>query len=228
MSMSQQRQRILVIDDDPSVTDFLRRGLAYEGYLVDVAHSGRAGLDIARERSPDVVVLDIMMPGMDGLEVCRRLKAGSNVPVLMLTARDAVSDRVKGLETGADDYLVKPFAFEELVARIRALLRRHEARAPEVLRCGDLVLDTGSRTARRGNRDIQLSTTEFKLLYLFMRHQGQVLTRSQIMERVWEYDFEGESNVLEVYVRYLRNKLEANGEPRLLHTMRGSGYVLRE
>lgn len=221
-------QRILVIDDDPSVTDFLRRGLAYEGYAVDVATSGKAGLDIARERPPDVVVLDIMMPGMDGLEVCQRLKTGGNVPVLMLTARDAVSDKVKGLETGADDYLVKPFAFEELVARIHALLRRQETTAPEVLHHADLVLDTGARIARRGNRDIQLSTTEFKLLYLFMRHPGQVLTRDQIMERVWGYDFGGESNVLEVYVRYLRNKLEAGGEPRLIHTMRGSGYVLKE
>lgn len=222
------KQRVLVIDDDPAVTDFLRRGLSYEGYAVEVASSGKAGLDSARERPPDVVVLDVMMPGMDGLEVCQRLKAGSDVPVLMLTARDAVSDKVKGLETGADDYLVKPFAFEELLARIHALLRRREAAAPEVLRHGDLTLDTGTRTARRGHRDIQLSTTEFKLLALFMRHPGQVLTRDQIMERVWGYDFGGESNVLEVYVRYLRNKLEAGGEPRMVHTMRGSGYVLKE
>lgn len=222
------RQRILVVDDDPSVTDFLHRGLSYEGYAVDVANSGKVGLDLARERPPDMVVLDIMMPGVDGLEVCQRLKAGSNVPVLMLTAKDAVSDRVKGLETGADDYLVKPFAFEELVARVHALLRRRKVTAPEVLHHADLVLDIGARTARRGSRDVQLSTTEFKLLHLFMRHPGQVLTRSQIMDRVWEYDFDGESNVLEVYVRYLRNKLEAGGEPRLIHTMRGSGYVLRE
>lgn len=223
-----QGRRVLVIDDDLSVTDFLRRGLSYEGYTVDVANSGLAGLDLARERPPDIVVLDIMMPGMDGLEVCRRLKAGGSIPVLMLTAKDAVADKVKGLETGADDYLVKPFAFEELVARIRALLRRHDAASPEVLRYSDLALDVGTRTARRGSREIQLSTTEFKLLELFMRHPRQVLTRSQIMDRVWGYDLGGESNVLEVYVRYLRNKLEAAGEPRLIHTMRGTGYVLRE
>lgn len=217
-----------MIDDDLSVTDFLRRGLSYEGYTVDVANSGLAGLDLARERPPDIVVLDIMMPGMDGLEVCRRLKAAGGIPVLMLTAKDAVADKVKGLETGADDYLVKPFAFEELVARIRALLRRHDAASPEVLRYSDLALDVGTRTARRGSREVQLSTTEFKLLELFMRHPRQVLTRSQIMDRVWGYDLGGESNVLEVYVRYLRTKLEAGGEPRLIHTMRGTGYVLRE
>ncbi len=217
-----------MIDDDLSVTDFLRRGLSYEGYTVDVANSGLAGLDLARERPPDIVVLDIMMPSMDGLEVCRRLKAAGGIPVLMLTAKDAVADKVKGLETGADDYLVKPFAFEELVARIRALLRRHDAASPEVLRYSDLSLDVGTRTARRGSREVQLSTTEFKLLELFMRHPRQVLTRSQIMDRVWGYDLGGGSNVLEVYVRYLRTKLEAGGEPRLIHTMRGTGYVLRE
>lgn len=229
MSMSQQRQRILVIDDDPSVTDFLRRGLAYEGYLVDVAHSGRAGLDIARERSPDVVVLDIMMPGMDGLEVCRRLKAGSNVPVLMLTARDAVSDRVKGLETGADDYLVKPFAFDELLARLRAILRRRQpSTAQEVLHFADLVMNTATREVRRGQRPIELTAKEFDVLELFMRHPRQVLTRDILYERIWGYDYSGESNIIEVYIRYLRTKLEEGGEPRLLHTVRGVGYVLRE
>ena len=222
------RQRILVIDDDPAVTDFLRRGLAYEGYAVDIAPTGEEGLDLARGRPPDVVVLDIMLPGMDGLEVCRRLKAGGDVPVLMLTAKDAVADRVAGLETGADDYLVKPFAFEELLARIHALLRRRQASTPEVLRYADLSLDLGARTARRGQREVQLSTTEFNLLSLFLRHPGQVLTRDQIMDRVWGYDFEGESNIVEVYVRYLRTKLEAGGEPRLIHTVRGAGYVLRE
>ena len=221
-------RRILVVDDDPSVTDFLRRGLSYEGYTVDVANGGKEGLDLAREHQPDVVVLDIMMPGLDGLEVCKRLKAGGDLLVLMLTARDAVSDKVEGLETGADDYLVKPFAFEELVARIHALLRRYEATTPEVLRYSDLTLDLGTHAAYRGDREIQLSTTEFKLIELFMRHPRQVLARGQIMDRVWEYDFDGESNVLEVYVRYLRTKLEADGEPRLIHTMRGSGYVLKE
>lgn len=221
-------QRILAIDDDTSVTDFLHRGLSYEGYSVETAHNGEDGLAAARERLPDLVVLDVMMPGMDGMEVCRRLKAGSDVPVIMLTARDAIADRVEGLETGADDYLVKPFAFDELLARIHALLRRREADAPEVLRFSDLVLDTGSRTARRGKREIQLSTTEYNLLSLFMRHPRHVLTRDRIMESVWGYDFDGESNVLEVYVRYLRAKLEADGEPRLINTMRGTGYVLRE
>ncbi len=220
--------RILVIDDDSAVVDFLRRGLTYEGYAVDVASNGLAGLDAAKDRHPHVVVLDIMMPGMDGLEVCRRLKAVSEVPILMLTAKDAVADRVEGLETGADDYLVKPFAFEELLARIRALQRRHEASTPSVLSYGGVTLDMGTRTARRGDREIQLSTTEFKLLALFLRHPRQVLTREQIMDRVWGDDFGGESNVLEVYVRYLRSKLEAGGGSRLIHTMRGSGYVLKE
>ena len=160
--------------------------------------------------------------------MCRRLKAGGDVPILMLTARDAVADRVEGLETGADDYLVKPFAFEELLARIRALLRRRDTHAPEVLRYSDLSLDTGARIARRGHREIQLSTTEYNLLHLFVRHPGHVLTRDRIMDAVWGYDFGGESNVLEVYVRYLRAKLEGDGEPRLIHTMRGTGYVLRE
>lgn len=223
-----RRQTILAIDDDPNVTDFLRRGLSYEGYAVEVANGGRQGLDLARERVPDLVVLDVMMPEMDGLEVCRRLKAGGDVPVLMLTAKDAVADRVEGLDTGADDYLVKPFAFEELLARVRALLRRREAEAPEVLRYSDLSLDTGSRIAGRGGREIELSTTEYNLLHLFMRHPRQVLPRARIMDAVWGYDFGGESNVLEVYVRYLRAKLEAGGEPRLIHTMRGTGYVLRK
>jgi len=220
--------RILVIDDDPAVTDLLRRGLSYEGFVVEVAHSGKEGLATARERAPALVVLDVMMPGMDGLEVCRRLKAGGGVTVLMLTALDSVTDKVKGLETGADDYLVKPFAFEELLARVRALLRRRDAAVPDVLRFADLTLDTGSRQARRGGRAIILSTTEFKLLQLFLRHPQQVLERAQIMEQVWGYDFGGESNVVEVYVRYLRTKLEEGGEPRLIQTVRGAGYVLRE
>jgi two-component system response regulator MprA len=222
------RARILIIDDDRRVTDLLQRGLSYEGYQVDVAWDGKQGLDIARECPPDLVLLDIMMPGMDGLEVCSRLRAGGNVPILMLTAKDAVSDRVVGLETGADDYLVKPFAFEELLARVHALLRRHEPEAQEILRYADLSLDTASRQAKRGSRVIELSTTEYKLLVLFMRNPERVLTRELIMERVWGYDFGGESNVLEVYVRYLRKKIEACGEERLIHTVRGAGYVLRE
>jgi len=220
--------RILVVDDDKRVTDLLHRGLAYEGYTVDIANDGRTALDMAREKPPDLAILDIMMPEMDGLEVCRRLRAGGDVPILMLTAKDAVSDRVTGLETGADDYLVKPFAFEELLARIHALLRRREPEGRETLRYADLALDTASRRTKRGERNIELSTTEYKLLSLFLGNTERVLTRDLLMERVWGYDFGGESNVLEVYVRYLRNKLEAGGEKRLLHTVRGAGYVLRE
>jgi two-component system response regulator MprA len=170
-----------------------------------------------------------MLPGIDGLEVCRRLRgAGDEVSILMLTARDEVKDRVEGLETGADDYLVKPFSFQELLARVRALLRRRPSQSGEVLRFGNLELDVDAQEASRGGRSISLTTTEFNLLVLLMRHPRKVLTRDVIMDRVWSYDFGGESNVLEVYVRYLRNKLEAQGEPRLIHTVRGSGYVLKE
>ena len=181
------------------------------------------------ERPPDLIVLDLMLPGIDGLEVCRRLRAsGNQVPILMLTAKDAIPDRVSGLDEGADDYLVKPMDLQELLAHVRALLRRRNPEQAEVLRFADVELDTGTRMARRGKREINLSTTEYELLALFMRRPRQVLTRDIIMERVWGYDFEGESNVLEVYVGYLRNKLEAGGEPRILHTIRGAGYVLRE
>ena len=221
--------RILVVDDDPKLRTVVRRGLAYEGYRVVEAASGEEGLDKAREHLPELVVLDIMLPGIDGLEVTRRLRAaGDDVSILMLTARDEVKDRVEGLETGADDYLVKPFSFEELLARVHALLRRRQAPSGEVLRFGGLELDVDAREARRNGRTIELTTTEFNLLLLFMRHPRKVLTRDVIMEHVWAYDFEGESNVLEVYVRYLRSKLEANGESRLIHTIRGAGYVLKE
>ncbi len=221
--------RILVIDDDAKIRTVVRRGLAYEGYRVVEAASGEEGLEKAREHLSDLVVLDIMMPGIDGLEVTRRLRsAGDEVAILMLTARDEVKDRVEGLETGADDYLVKPFSFEELLARVHALLRRRATPSGEMLRFADLELDVDAREARRGGRTIELTTTEFSLLLLFLRHPRKVLTRGVIMEHVWSYDFEGESNVLEVYVRYLRNKLEATGEPRLIHTIRGAGYVLKE
>ena len=224
----QKQIRLLVVDDDPKVTALLRRGLGYEGYIVEVAQSGQQALELARGYNPDLVILDIMMPGMDGLEVCRRLRAEGKVPILMLTARDGVADRVLGLNTGADDYLVKPFAFEELLARIRALLRRGQAPLPERLEYGGLLLDTRSRKAFREGREIKLSTTEYRILELFLRHPGQVLPKETILERVWGYDFGGDSNVLEVYIRYLRNKVEAPGEARLIHTMRGSGYVLRQ
>lgn len=223
------KAHILVIDDDRHISEVLRRALAYEGYTVDYAYRGNEGLQKTLEHPPDLIILDLMLPGMDGIEVCRRLRAaGNQVPILMLTAKDAIADRVAGLDTGADDYLVKPVELEELMARVRALLRRRNPEQTEVVRFGDLELDTGTRVAHRGSRAIQLSTTEYELLQLFMRRPRQVLTRDIIMERVWGYDFEGESNVLEVYIGYLRNKLESEGEPRLLHTIRGAGYVLRE
>lgn len=221
--------RILLIEDDEGIVRFLRRALSYEGYTVDVATDGETGLEMALQNPPDLVILDWMLPGMDGLEVLRRLRAHGQWPVLMLTAKDAIQDRVEGLDMGADDYLTKPFNLDELLARIRALLRRTQtSEAPEVLRFADLELDTGTRQARRGDRIIDLSAREYELLELFMKHPRQVLTRPQIYSEVWGYDFSGESNILEVYIRYLRRKLEARGEPRLLHTVRGVGYVLRE
>lgn len=223
------KAHILVVDDDPRITNLLRRVLAYEGYSVAIAASGNEALNRSLERPPDLIVLDIMLPGLDGIEVAQRLRAaGDNVPILMLTARDAVADRVKGLETGADDYLVKPFAPEELVARVKALLRRSQEERQEVLRYADVELDMGTRIAHRGTREIELSPTEFELLALLLRRPRQVLTRDIILDRVWGMDFEGSSNVMEVYVGYLRAKLEAEGEPRLIHTVRGVGYVLKE
>ncbi len=222
------RERILVIEDDAQILQFLRRGLAYEGYHVDTAEDGQQGLILARDNPPDVVILDWMLPGLDGLEVCRRLRSGGSVPILMLTAKESVSDRVQGLDAGADDYLVKPFAFEELLARVRALLRRRTPDGPDVLTFSDLSLDTGTHQAFRGDRAIELTAKEYELLELFLRHPRQVLTRDVIYDRVWGYDFGGESNIIEVYVRYLRQKTEAQGEPRLMHTVRGVGYVLRE
>jgi two-component system response regulator MprA len=222
------RELILVIEDEEKILNFLRRGLIYEGYRVETALEGTAGLASARDNPPDLVILDWMLPGMDGLEVCRRLRAASNVPILMLTAKDAVSDRVQGLDAGADDYLVKPFALDEVLARLRALLRRAKPEAPEILTFADLRLDTGTHQAFRGERPIELTAKEYELLELFLQHPRQVLTREVIYDRVWGYDFGGESNIIEVYVRYLRQKTEAEDELRLLHTVRGVGYVLRE
>lgn len=221
---------ILIVDDDTRVTNALRRTLAYEGYSVSVAANGEGALVVARNKPPDLVILDLMLPGIDGLEVCRRLRAaGDGIAVLMLTARDAVADRVAGLETGADDYLVKPFALEELLARVKALLRRRNPRdiVREVLQFDDLELDTATRQARRGNRAIELSTTEYELLTMFLRNPRIVLTRTVLMDRIWGNDFEGGPNVLEVYIGHLRNKLEQHGEKRLIQTVRGAGYVLR-
>ncbi len=223
------RPRILVIDDDEGITSFLKRALSYAGFVVEAAASGAAGLERALVAPPDAVILDVLMPGLDGLEVCRRLRAGDDVPILMLTAKDEVSDRVKGLECGADDYLVKPFALEELIARLQALLRRRSpAGAPDLLRFSDLAADLGTREVWRGERAVELTAREFDLLATFLRHPRQVLSRGQLLEWVWGFDFEANTRVLEVYVRYLREKLEASGEARLIHTMRGAGYVLKE
>jgi two-component system response regulator MprA len=223
-------ERILVVEDDQGIADTLRRGLIFEGYRVTVAHSGKQALASARDPRtwPDLVVLDWMLPDLDGLEVCKRLRAAGDVPILMLTAKDSISDRVEGLDAGADDYLVKPFAFEELLARIRALLRRAGPPKARVLRFADLELDIGTRQARRSGKTIELTAKEYELLELFMRNPRNVLTRDMIYDRVWGYDFGGESNIIEVYVRYLRRKTEFDGLPRLIQTVRGVGYVLRE
>ncbi len=223
-------EQILVVEDEARIASLISRTLRLEGYQVEVAANGETALDKALSNPPDLIVLDVMLPDIDGLEVCRQLRmAGCDEPVLMLTAKDAISDRVAGLDAGADDYLVKPFAFDELLARIRALLRRAsppEADAP--LEFADLVLDPTTRQARRGEREIELTAKEYDVLELFMRHPRQVLTRDIIYDRIWGYDFGGESNIIEVYVRYLRAKLEAGGEARLIHTLRGVGYVLRD
>jgi two-component system response regulator MprA len=228
--------RILVVDDDRAVRESLRRSLQFNGYQVDLAGDGQQAMDAMTQQRPDAMVLDVMMPRLDGLEVCRRLRStGDDLPILVLTARDAVSDRVAGLDAGADDYLPKPFALEELLARLRALLRRASAEsdalasgAPPAMRFADLELDPGTRDVRRGDRPISLTRTEFALLELFMAHPKQVLTRGRILEDVWGYDFPTSGNALEVYVGYLRRKTEAGGESRLIHTVRGVGYVLRE
>ncbi|MHB8657210.1 MAG: response regulator transcription factor [Solirubrobacteraceae bacterium] len=222
--------RVLVVDDEPAVRHALERALRLESYHVELAADGEEALDALAGAPVDAVVLDVAMPRLDGLEVCRRMRAaGDRTPVLMLTARDAIDDRVRGLDVGADDYLVKPFALRELQARLRALLRRSgEGPDGEVLRYGDLVLDPVAHQVHRGERLIELSKTEFLLLELFLRHPRQVLTRSTIFENVWGYDFGPTSNALGVYMGYLRRKTEAGGESRLLHTIRGVGYVLRD
>jgi two-component system response regulator MprA len=223
--------QILVVDDEPAVRRALERALRLDKYDVDLAVDGEEALDRLAERPVDAVILDVMMPGVDGLEVCRRMRAaGDRTPVLMLTARDAIDDRVLGLDVGADDYLVKPFALRELQARLRALLRRtgDDGDPAETLRFADLVLDPVAHEVHRGDRLVELSRTEFLLLELFMKHPRQVLTRSTIFENVWGYDFGPTSNALGVYIGYLRRKTEEGGESRLLHTVRGIGYVLRD
>jgi two-component system, OmpR family, response regulator MprA len=222
--------KILVVDDERAVRESLRRALELEGYEIELAADGNEALyrlEVTEE--PDAVILDVLMPGVDGLEVCRRLRgAGSKLPVLMLTARTEVEDRVAGLDAGADDYVTKPFALEELLARVRALLRRTGETDGEVVRFADLELDPATREVSRGGRPIELTRTEFSLLELFMRNARQVLTRTIIFERVWGYDFGYASNSLDVYIGYLRRKTEADGEPRLIQTVRGVGYALRE
>jgi two-component system response regulator MprA len=220
---------ILVVDDEPAVRDALERALRTSGYLVRTATNGAEGLEVVERERPDAVVLDVLMPEMDGFEACRRLReAGDRTPVLMLTARDAIGDRVEGLDAGADDYVVKPFALDELLARVRALLRRSGASDDKPLRFADLSLDPVSREVRRAEREIELSRTEYNLLELFLLNPKRVLPRDVIFDRVWGYDFGPTSNTLEVYVGYLRRKTEAEGEPRLIHTVRGVGYVLKE
>ncbi|CAL9473021.1 Response regulator MprA [Streptomyces sp. enrichment culture] len=231
-------QRILVVDDEPAVREALRRSLAFEGYAAQTAVDGLDALDKAAASPPDLIVLDIQMPRMDGLTAARRLRAaGNTTPILMLTARDTVGDRVTGLDAGADDYLVKPFELDELFARVRALLRRSAyaaasgagAAAPpeDALSFGDLRMDPATREVTRAGRPVELTRTEFTLLEMFLTHPRQVLTREQILKTVWGFDFEPSSNSLDVYVMYLRRKTEAGGEPRLVHTVRGVGYVLR-
>lgn len=222
--------KILLVEDEPQIAGFISRGLRREGYNIITAADGTTGLDMAFAELPDVIILDVMLPDIDGLNVCRQLReAEMQTPILMLTAKDAIPDRVAGLEAGADDYLGKPFAFEELLARVRALSRRKapiESESPLVF--DDLILNPSTRMAKRGERSIELTAKEYDLLELFMRHPNQVLTRDQIYDRIWGYDFGGESNIIEVYIRYLRSKLEADNEQRLLHTVRGVGYALRQ
>lgn len=220
--------RILVVDDDARLAASLRRALAYEGHAVEIASDGPAALIAARDRPPDLVVLDGMLPGLDGVDVCRRLREGSDVPIMMLTARDAVSDRVDGLDAGADDYLVKPFAYDELLARVRALLRRREPGGREILHCADLVMDVSAHQVRRGSRTVELTALQFNLLEHFLRHARQVLERDRLLESVWGVESDAISNVVDVAIADLRARLEAESEPRLLHTVRGVGYVLRE
>lgn len=226
------REKIMVIDDDIKITSMLRRSLAFEGYEVSTASDGQEGLKGILEKNPDLIILDLMMPKVDGWEVCRRIRAsGLSTPILMLTAKDEVSDRVKGLDLGADDYLVKPFALEELLARVRALLRRKLAESsPQTtnrLEFEDLVLDTDTREVYRAGKRIELTAKEFDLLHLFMMNPKRVLSRDTIMEKIWGYDYSGESNVLEVYIAMLRQKTEEHGGKRIIQTVRGAGYVLR-
>jgi two-component system response regulator MprA len=220
--------KILVVEDEVNIADVIRRGLVYKGFEVEAVHTGQDALRAARDNLPDLVILDLMLPDMDGVEVCQRLRAADDVPIIMLTARDAVMDKVGGLEAGADDYMTKPFEFEELVARVNAALRRRQSSgAREEMRVGDLSVRPASREVTRGDRAIELTNREFELLEYLARHAGQVVTKETLFERVWGYDFDVESDAIKVYVSYLRKKLNANGEPDLIHAIRGVGYVLK-
>jgi two-component system response regulator MprA len=221
------RLKALVVDDEPSIVDFIKLGLGYEGFEVKTAQDGMTGLHLAQEFNPDVIVLDVMLPGMDGMEVCQRIRAQSDAGILMLTARDELQDRIKGLDRGADDYIVKPFRFEELIARIRAVLRRRGTTRQQIMEVADVTLDQDSREVIRAGRQIELTPREYDLLKLFMFNHRQVLAKETILERVWGYDFEGDANIVEVYVRYLREKLN-DIPPKLIQTVRGVGYILKE
>ncbi len=222
--------RVLIIEDEEQIADFLRRGLSFKGYTVDVARTGEAGLDAARDKPPDIVVLDVMLPGMNGFEVCLRLRQGLDptLPIIMLTAKDATEDKIEGLDAGADDYIAKPFSFDELLARMRAALRRRQPQGREVLRVDDLTLNTAAREAVRDGRSVELTTREYDLLEFLVRHAGQVVSKEAIFERVWGYTYDIDSDAVKVYISYLRAKLTAGGEPDLIHTVRGIGYVLKE
>jgi DNA-binding response OmpR family regulator len=222
------KMHILLVEDEVPLARFIELELSAEGYQISVAHNGIAGLTLARESTPDLAILDWMLPGLSGLELCRRLRStGSKIPIILLTAKDEVSDRVAGLDAGADDYVVKPFSIEELLARIRAHLRRTNEPNSDLLKFEDLSLNRSTREVFRGQRSIELTAKEFDLLEYLLNHPRQVLTRDQILEKVWGYDFMGDSNIIEVYIRYLRLKLEENSEKRLIHTIRGVGYTLR-
>ncbi len=220
--------KVLVVEDESNIADFVKRGLIHSGFEVEVAHTGQAGLELAQSIGPDLVVLDLMLPDMDGFDLCRQLRKLGDMGIVILTARHLVGDRVRGLEAGADDYLPKPFAFEELLARIRSVLRRRSVRTDGVIRIGDLELDVEWRQVRRGRRTIALTTREFELLRLLAENAGKPLRREFILQRIWGYDFEGETDPLKVYINFLRRKLNADGEPDLIHAIRGFGYVLKE
>ena len=219
--------RVLVVEDEPNIAEFIRRGLTYKGYEVEVARTGEEALDMAWERPVDLVILDLMLPGIDGIEVCRRLRAAGEVAIIVLTARDKIDDKVEGLEAGADDYVTKPFAFEELLARVRAALRPRFSPREEVLTVGDLVIRSASREVHRGDREVRLTAREYDLLEFLARHANTVVSKETIFEKVWGYDYEAESDALKVYISYLRRKLNGEGEPDLIHAVRGVGYILK-